>query len=102
MGLRFRRRIKLFPHFWLNASKSGVSASAGIEGLTVNLGGNDAVRTTISAPGTGLSYRTTTTARPATSRTQTSRGSSVPWAAIALALVLALAVAAVVYVASLR
>ena len=27
MGFRFRRRVKLFPGFWLNFSKSGVSTS---------------------------------------------------------------------------
>ena len=53
MAFRFQRRLKLFPGFWLNFSKSGVSASAGVPGFTVNSRGT----TTTSLPGTGLSYR---------------------------------------------
>ena len=52
MGFRFRRRVKLFPGFWLNFSKSGVSASAGVPGLTWNSRG----RVTAGIPGTGISY----------------------------------------------
>jgi hypothetical protein len=59
MGLRFRKRIKLFPGLWLNVSKSGVSTSIGGKGLTVNLKGGK-VKTTASIPGTGLSYSQTT------------------------------------------
>ena len=58
MGLRFRKRVKLFPGLWLNLSKSGVSTSVGTNGLTVNLKG-DKARTTVSAPGTGISYSVT-------------------------------------------
>lgn len=54
-GFRFRKRIKLVPGVWLNLSKRGISTSVGIKGLTVNLNG-DKTRTTVSAPGTGLSY----------------------------------------------
>lgn len=54
-GFRFRKRIKLLPGVWLNLGKQGVSTSVGTKGLTVNLKG-DAIRTTASAPGTGLSY----------------------------------------------
>lgn len=57
-GFRFRQRIKLLPGVWLNLSKSGVSTSVGTKGLTVNLKG-DKTRTTVSAPGTGLSYTRT-------------------------------------------
>lgn len=53
MGFRFQRRLKLFPGFHLNFSKSGVSASAGFPGFTVNSRGT----TTASIPGTGISYR---------------------------------------------
>jgi len=52
MGFRFRKRLKLFPGFWLNFSKSGVSASAGVPGLTWNSRG----RVTAGIPGTGISY----------------------------------------------
>ena len=52
MGFRFRKRFKLFPGFWLNLSKSGISASAGVPGLTWNSRG----RVTAGIPGTGISY----------------------------------------------
>jgi len=57
MGFRFRRRIKLFPGLWLNASRSGLSASIGGHGFTANLGPHG-YQETVSAIGTGLSYRT--------------------------------------------
>lgn len=55
MPIQFRRRIRLLPGVWLNLSKSGVSTSIGGKGVTVNLGKNGR-RTTVSLPGTGLSY----------------------------------------------
>jgi hypothetical protein len=58
MGFRFRKRIKIMPGVWLNLSKSGVSTSLGGKGLTVNLKGGKA-KTTVSLPGTGLSYSQT-------------------------------------------
>jgi len=38
MGLRFQKRIKIFPGVYINLSKSGVSASVGGKGATVNVG----------------------------------------------------------------
>lgn len=67
MGLRFHRRIKLFPGVWFNLSKSGISPSIGGKGLTVNFK-DGRTKTTISLPGTGLSYSvTSTTSKPAIS-----------------------------------
>lgn len=60
MGFRFRKRIKLFPGVWFNLSKSGISTSVGVKGVTVNLKDGKTMTTT-SLPGTGLSYRETTT-----------------------------------------
>ena len=57
MGLRFRRRVRMFPGFWLNLSKRGESLSADGHGLTVNIG-KGGHQETISAIGTGVSYRT--------------------------------------------
>jgi hypothetical protein len=57
MGFRFRKRIKLFPGLWLNASKSGISASVGGHGATLNLTAR-AFQETLSLPGSGVSYRT--------------------------------------------
>ena len=55
MTFRLRTRIKLFPGLWLNASKTGVSVSTGVPGLTVS-SGHGTPRMTASLPGTGLSY----------------------------------------------
>ena len=59
MPFRFRKRIRLLPGVWLNVGKSGVSTSVGGKGITVNLG-KRGTRTTVSVPGTGLSYTNTT------------------------------------------
>lgn len=61
MVLRFRKRFRILPGVWLNLGKSGVSASIGGKGVTVNVG-DHGTRTTLSVPGTGLSY--THTAAP--------------------------------------
>jgi hypothetical protein len=58
MGLRFRKRIRIFPGLWLNLSKSGISTSIGGKGLTINLK-NSKTKTTVGIPGTGLSYSET-------------------------------------------
>jgi hypothetical protein len=57
MGLRFQRRIKIFPGVYINLSKSGVSASVGGKGATVNIGSTGRKMVTVGIPGTGLSYR---------------------------------------------
>jgi len=54
MGFRFRKRIKLFPGLWLNASRSGISASIGGHGFTTNISARGH-QETVSAPGTGVS-----------------------------------------------
>lgn len=58
MGLRFRKSFKLFPGVRLNVSKSGVSASFGGPGATLNVGPRG-VRGTAGLLGTGLSFSTT-------------------------------------------
>ena len=83
MGLRFRKRVKLFPGLWLNLSKSGVSTSVGTKGLTVNLKG-DKARTTVSAPGTGISYSVTEETSDAAG---TRRTSPLAWLCLAAILV---------------
>lgn len=56
MGLRFRRRIKLFPGVAINIGKTGVtSCSIGGKGLTVNVS-KKGTRATVGIPGTGISY----------------------------------------------
>lgn len=56
MGWRFQRRIRIAPCAWINVSKSGASASAGTKGLTFNWSKRGRM-TTLSLPGSGLSYR---------------------------------------------
>jgi hypothetical protein len=57
MGLRFQKRIKIFPGVYINLSKSGVSASVGGKGATLNVGSTGRRIVTLGIPGTGLSYR---------------------------------------------
>jgi len=57
MGVRFQKRIKIFPGVYINLSKSGVSASVGGHGATVNVGSTGRKMVTVGVPGTGLSYR---------------------------------------------
>jgi Protein of unknown function (DUF4236) len=62
MPFRFRRSIRLAPGLRLNIGKRGVSASVGERGAHVTLGHGN-FRTTVSAPGIGLSNTATTTRR---------------------------------------
>ena len=57
MGLRFRKKIKLFQGVAINLSKSGASLSVGRPGATVNLN-KDGYRGTVGLPGSGFSYQT--------------------------------------------
>ncbi len=57
MSLRFQKRIKIFPGVYINLSKSGISASVGGHGATVNVGSTGKKMVTVGIPGTGLSYR---------------------------------------------
>jgi len=57
MGFRFRKRIRLLPHLWINASKSGASVSIGTRGLTLNAN-RQGLQETLGLPGAGISYRT--------------------------------------------
>ena len=57
MGWRFRRSFRLAPGLRLNMGKSGfTSLSLGGRGTTLNLGKRGAT-STVSLPGTGLSYQ---------------------------------------------
>lgn len=100
MGLRFRRRLTIIPGIRLNVSKSGVSASIGRRGAWFTFG-RKGTRTTLSIPGTGLSYTTSHGARqqplqtPATSPTA-SRDRLIP-----LLILLAVAVALSAYLVHL-
>ena len=54
MGFRFHRRIGIAPGLTLNLNKCGAALSAGVRGLHTTIGRRS--QTTISLPGTGLSY----------------------------------------------
>ncbi len=56
-GLRFQKRIKIFPGVYINLSKSGVSTTLGGHGASVNVGTSGRKTASVSIPGTGLSYR---------------------------------------------
>ena len=55
MGWRFRKRIKLFPGFYINISKSGIGINIGPKGANVSVGPKGTYVNT-GIPGTGL-YR---------------------------------------------
>ena len=55
MGWRFRKRIKIFPGFYINISKSGLGVNIGPKGANVSIGPNGTYINT-GIPGTGL-YR---------------------------------------------
>lgn len=57
MGMRFRRRINIFPGLTLNLSGSGVSATIGVPGANFNVS-HRGVYGTAGIPGSGLHYRT--------------------------------------------
>jgi hypothetical protein len=87
MGIRFNKRFKLAPGLHINFSaKRGFSVSAGIKGASLNVGADGGQRTTVSAPGTGLSY--VTEHRPKVERRPS------PWRFLLLLVVLAVIVGA--------
>jgi hypothetical protein len=53
MAFKYRKRVRVFPGFYLNLSKSGMSATVGMRGLNVNVGKNGAFLNT-GIPGTGI------------------------------------------------
>lgn len=57
MGFRFRKSKNLGP-FRVTVSKSGVSTSFGGKGAQITKTASGKVRTTLSVPGTGISYVT--------------------------------------------
>jgi len=57
MGLRFQRRIKLFPGVRINLSKSGVGLSVGGRGAHIGITARGQRYTSIGLPGTGVSWR---------------------------------------------
>ena len=56
MGVRLRKSINLGGGFKINLSKSGIGYSYGCKGARVTHMANGRTRTTLSIPGTGISY----------------------------------------------
>ncbi len=56
MGLRLRKSIKIGRGTKINISKSGIGYSVGTKGARFTKKAGGGTRTTLSAPGTGLSY----------------------------------------------
>ena len=55
-SMRFRKRVKVFPGFFLNFSSSGISSTLGMKGASVNFGKKGTYLNT-SIPGTGFYNR---------------------------------------------
>lgn len=79
MGFRFRKSIPIGKHFRINLSKSGVGYSCGVKGARFTKTANGKNRTTLSVPGTGISY--TTESKAHTSRKKPSKKKNVDQAA---------------------
>jgi hypothetical protein len=62
VGFSYRKSVKMGP-FRMTASKSGISYSAGVKGARITRRANGKVQTTLSVPGTGLRYTTTSGTR---------------------------------------
>ena len=54
--MRFRKRVKVFPGFYLNFSNSGISSTLGVKGASINFSKQGAYLNT-GIPGTGLYNR---------------------------------------------
>jgi hypothetical protein len=55
MGLRFYKRVHLFPGLSVNVSRSGPSLTVGVRGAHVTVG-RSGVTQTVGLPGTGIYY----------------------------------------------
>lgn len=66
MGLRYRKSINIGCGFRVNLSTSGIGYSWGVKGYRVTKKATGGTRTTVSIPGTGISYVTETSGKKAT------------------------------------
>jgi ABC-type xylose transport system permease subunit len=56
MGFRYRKSVNVGGGFRVNVSKSGVGGSWGVKGMRFTKTATGRNRTTLSVPGTGISY----------------------------------------------
>ncbi|HFL2484827.1 TPA: DUF4236 domain-containing protein [Clostridioides difficile] len=61
MGFNFRKSINLGGGLKLNLGKKSVGISAGVKGARVSVNSKGRKSTTLSIPGTGISYTKTST-----------------------------------------
>jgi hypothetical protein len=57
VGLRFQRRVRIFPGLRLNLSRSGVGVSIGSRGAHVGITARGQHYASVGLPGTGVSWR---------------------------------------------
>ena len=76
MSLRFRKSIKLAPGVKLNLGKKSVGVSVGGKYGGVSYNSRNGARARVSAPGTGLSYVTTTSTKSKQKSNQKAASSS--------------------------
>ena len=67
MGFRVRKSIKIMPGVRMTVTPRGVSTSVGVRGAHVSVHSSGRVTRSASIPGTGISYRTTSTTGRSTS-----------------------------------
>jgi hypothetical protein len=68
MGLRFQKRLNLFPGLRLNLSRSGVGLSVGARGAHIGVTARGQRYSSLGLPGTGISWREYEAKRPAEPR----------------------------------
>ncbi len=73
MGFRFGKSIKVGKAFRINISKSGIGYSYGTKGARITHMANGRKRSTLSIPGTGLSYVKETTKKNSKKNTHSSQ-----------------------------
>ena len=78
MGFRFRKSINLGGGFRVNLSKSGVGYSWGTKGVRFTKTAKGKRRTTLSIPGTGISYVTESNGTKITAPRQPKNTTNIP------------------------
>ena len=73
MGWRYRKSMKLLPGVRLNFGLHGMSISTGVKGFRTTYSTTGRVTRTISIPGTGISYVTTSNSKRRSSNMNTTR-----------------------------
>lgn len=74
MGFRMRRSIKIAPGVRLNVSSKSVGLSAGVRGARMSVNSSGRTTATVGIPGTGISYRKTSSTGRASTASRTVAG----------------------------